>query len=247
MIDVGCGSGDSAKLLLDQWPNAKLTLMDSCMERLEMAKTDEALRSRSLVTFLHEDANEHFSYEAASSGEMYDLVFSNAALHWSENVPQLAMRLLARVRPGGSLALQIPSMAEEPSHQLFKETAASMGLTDDSIRLPTNNRHPIDYANALLGPMCASLDMWETTYVHVLEGKDPVYSFVRETFDGRRQAGAWREALQSKLGDQKAEEFEEAYRKSVAQAYPHADACGSTTLYPFKRFFLVATRPGLLD
>jgi trans-aconitate 2-methyltransferase len=235
-------------MLMEQWPNAKMTLLDANEERLALAREDEGLNGRALVTFAQEDASEHFSRAAAPTGPMYDLVFSNAALHWCDDVPELARRLFDRVRPGGALALQIPDMATAPSHTLFKQTASAMGYDADEIRLPTNDRTPEEYANALLGPSCKTLDMWSTTYVHALTGEDAVYHFVRETFDGRRQAGAWHGVLQEKLGYAKAEAFEEAYKQEVAKAYPPLNAGGvKTTLYPFSRFFLVAKRPGLLD
>ena len=247
---MGCGSGDSAKMLLEQWPNAKLTLLDMSTEHLAAARADEALNSRALVSFELEDANEHFSRAAASTGPMYDLVFSNAALHWCDDVPELARRLFDRVRPGGALALQIPDMARAPSHTLFKQTASAMGFEADEIRLPTNDRTPEDFANHLLGPSCKTLDMWSTTYVHALTGEDAVYHFVRETFDGRRHSGAWHGALREKFGDAKAEAFEESYRQEVARAYPPLPVRTGgikTTLFPFSRFFLVARRPGLLE
>jgi trans-aconitate 2-methyltransferase len=248
VVDVGCGTGDSAKLLLERWPNAKLMLMDTSAERLAAAKADQALSSRGLVSFELQDANAHFSRAAAPTGPMYDLVFSNAALHLCDNVPELARRLFDRVRPGGALALQIPDMALAPSHALFRSTAAAMGHAAEEIRLPTNEGTPEEYARALLGPSCKTLDMWSSTYVHALAGDDAVYHFVRETFDGRRQAGAWDAALREKFGDAEAEAFDEAYRQEVAKAYPPVHAAGiKTTLYPFSRFFLVARRARLLE
>ena len=47
-------------------------------------------------------------------------------------------------------------------------------------------------------------------------------------------------------GSEEARAFEEAYRQRVSKAYPQSPSKG-ITYYPFKRFFLVATRPGILD
>ena len=79
-------------------------------------------------------------------------------------------------------------------------------------------------------------------YVHCLTGSDdPVFNFMRTTYDGRK--------VLSSFGDEDAEvtlAFEEAYRRRVAEAYPPARD-GKTTLFPFRRFFLVARRPGILE
>ena len=190
-----------------------------------------------MVSYKCEDANDHFAKAAAASSTMYDLVFSNAALHWSdEPLPELTRRLLQRVRPGGALALQVPDMHKRPSHILFQQTATEMGLASDSIRLPTNEASPAEYGDALLGPLCEELDMWSTTYVHTLSGPDAVFNFVRNTFDGRQ---ALMESFGGDAGASAA--FEEAYKARVTQAYPPSK--NGTTLYPFTRFFLVAKRP----
>ena len=77
--------------------------------------------------------------------------------------------------------------------------------------------------------------------MHALEGDDAVFNFVRTTFDGRQ-------ALLESFGadSEEAKAFEEAYRQRVTKAYPQSPSKG-ITYYPFKRFFLVATRPGILD
>ena len=99
--------------------------------------------------------------------------------------------------------------------------------------------HGASCGEALLGPLCAGLDMWSTTYVQRLTGSEPVYDYVRSTglmpvleaFGGEGSEGA--------------AEFERLYRARLQEAYP-AQKDG-TTLFPFARFFLIAKRPSLLD
>ena len=104
ILDVGCGHGESSKLLLHEFPNAKLLCMDIDADRLKEAQEDEGLSSRALCSFKCESVEDHFSAAAASSGAVYDLIFSNAAMHWTD-VAELLPRMLRRVRPGGALAL----------------------------------------------------------------------------------------------------------------------------------------------
>ena len=242
VVDVGCGTGDASRLLLERFPSSKLLLLDKSSEQLEVARADEALNSRAYVSFAQEEAETHFASAAAASGMMYDLVFSNASLHWCENLQNLLPLLLNRVRPAGALALQMPDMRAQPSHMLFREAAAELGLLDDfAIRMPSNEMTPASYADALLGARCSELDMWSTTYVHVLEGDNAVFNFVKNTFDGRH---ALSESLAGVPADAAAA-FEELYRAKVAAAYPPNRK--GVTLYPFTRFFLVARRPSVLE
>ena len=54
----------------------------------------------------------------------YDLIFANAVLHWLPGHAALLPALLAKLAPGGSLAVQMPDNLDEPAHALMRETAA---------------------------------------------------------------------------------------------------------------------------
>ena len=183
IIDAGCGEGGPSKLLLERFPAAKLLCLDASEEMLAAAQEDDALNGREMVKFSHGSIEEHFAASAATSGKLYDLVFSNAALHWcSEPAPALMGRMLSRLRPGGALAVQMPDNREQPSHILLRETASECGLSDEEVRRVPSNRHaPHEFEDALLGPLCQTLDMWSTTYVQRLHGENPVHRYVRAT------------------------------------------------------------------
>ena len=92
--------------------------------------------------------------------------------------------MMARVRPGGSLAVQMPDTRQQPSHVLMREVAAELGvLPDDTIAtiIPSNAHEPSEFDAKLVGPMCNALDMWSSVYVQRLEGPEPVYEYVRST------------------------------------------------------------------
>ena len=75
----------------------------------------------------------------------------------------------------------------------------------------------------------ARVDVWETTYTHVLRGPDPVFTWVSGT-------GA-RPTLQA-LPDDLRPAFETEFKRRLAAAYPvRADG---TVLLPFRRVFAVA-------
>jgi trans-aconitate 2-methyltransferase len=82
---------------------------------------------------------------------------------------------------------------------------------------------------ALLAPLVASLDIWQTEYLHVLEGRDPVKEWTN---------GTWLKTFLDALAAEERAAFEAAYAARVALAYPpQADG---KTLFPFRRIFIVA-------
>ncbi|MCW2793368.1 MAG: methyltransferase protein, partial [Nocardioides sp.] len=86
---------------------------------------------------------------------------------------------------------------------------------------------PQVYLDALAGLGC-TVDAWETTYLHVLTGEDPVFTWVSGT-------GA-RPTLQA-LPDGLREEYEAEFKARLREAYPETAA---GVVLPFRRIFVVA-------
>jgi trans-aconitate 2-methyltransferase len=117
IYDLGCGPGNSTKVLKDAFPNAKITGMDSSPDMLEKATAE--FEGKQGVEFVNGDLGT-FEVEGA------DLVFSNAVFHWircPERIPTL-VRLFENLQPGGAVAIQVPDNYHEPSHRLMRETAS---------------------------------------------------------------------------------------------------------------------------
>jgi trans-aconitate 2-methyltransferase len=74
--------------------------------------------------------------------------------------------------------------------------------------------------------------VWETTYLHVLAGEDPVLAWVRAT--------QLRPVL-ARLAEDDAAEFTASYAAALREAYPARP--DGTTLLPFRRIFAVGSRP----
>jgi trans-aconitate 2-methyltransferase len=74
--------------------------------------------------------------------------------------------------------------------------------------------------------------VWETTYLHVLSGPDPVLAWVRST--------QLRPVL-ARLGEDDAAQFTAAYAAALREAYPMRG--DGSTLLPFRRIFAVGHRP----
>jgi trans-aconitate 2-methyltransferase len=132
---------------------------------------------------------------------------------------------------GGTFAFQVPHNMDAPSHVLMRETAAS-GPWSSKL---ANVREvavlmPADYYG-ILKPHAASVDIWETEYLHVLTGDDAVYHWVSGT--------GLRPFVQALDGTER-EAFIAAYKQKLLAAYPPRP--DGTTLFSFKRLFAVARR-----
>ena len=221
IVDLGCGTGTVTALLRARWPAARIVGLDSSKAMLERARAALPEVEWELADLAH-----------WAPATPVDLLLSNAALHWLPDHATLFPRLLSNLRPGGVLAVQMPAQSEAPSHQIGFTLAESARWRERLRGLV--RRRPIleaqDYY-ALLRPRVASLELWFTEYVQALTGDNPVAEFTKGSF-----VGAWLSAL----SPDEARDFEADYRRQIAAAYP-ARADG-VTLFPFRRFFLVAQR-----
>ena len=241
ILDAGCGDGTaSSKMLIEQYPAARMLCIDASAKALDAAKAEKMLKSRSLVAFACEDMETHFTLPAPG-GSMFDLVFSSGSMHFCADPASILTAVMARLRPSGTLALQIPDTRNMPSHALLRETASEFGVPGE-VRIPTNEHEPHEFARWLDGPLCAaaSLDMWTTTYVERLQGPDAVFEHVRGTAEFAPVA----EVLGG-TGSEAYSAFESTYRERLAKTY--SSSSDGTTLFQSTRFFLVAKRPSLMD
>jgi trans-aconitate 2-methyltransferase len=161
-----------------------------------------------------------------------DVLVSNAALQWVPGHAELLAGFVAALTPGGELAFQVPGNLGAPSHTLLARLRDEPRWRD---RLgPGADRSPVvlrpaDYLDRLARLGCV-VDAWETTYLHVLTGTDPVLEWVRGT--------ALRPVLTA-LPPAEAAEFEAEYGALLRDAYPPGPA---GTVLPFRRIFVVAQR-----
>ncbi|MGH6679174.1 MAG: methyltransferase domain-containing protein, partial [Bradyrhizobium sp.] len=219
--DLGAGAGNVTKLLKDRWPTAAITAVEGSAEMVAAGS-----KAAPGVEWLQQDLA---SWDPA---QQYDVIYSNAALHWLGDHAALFPSLMERVAPGGILAVQMPSNFAAPSHALIGEIALSERWRSKLAHLvaPAPVHEPAFYHD-LLAPLSASLDIWQTEYLQVLEGDNPVKEWTKGTWLTR-----YLDALE---GPDKAA-LESTYGERVAKAYPK-NAAGQT-LFRFRRLFMVAQR-----
>ena len=229
VADLGCGAGNVTKLLAERWPAAAIVGIDNSATMLDQARA--ALASAPNVRFEARDL-------ASWMPDMpVDVVYSNAALHWLGDHAELFPRLMRTLSSGGVLAVQMPNNFGTPSHTSVAAVARSerwRARLGDLVR-DTPVAEAAQYLR-WLAPHAARLDAWETTYLQRLaprsDGEHPVVAFV---------SGTWLVPYFERLADDPParEQFLREYRERIARAFP-PDADG-TTLFPLRRFLVVAT------
>jgi trans-aconitate 2-methyltransferase len=220
VADLGCGPGNSTALLAQRWPAAAIIGVDSSPEMLAQARA-AGVRA----TWVEADL------AAWAADRPLDLIFANASLQLLDEHATLLPGLLGRLRADGVLAVQMPRNFEAPSHALLRETARTGPWAD---RLAGTLERPVappEWYHDLLAPHVAMLDIWQTEYLHVLEGDDPVLSWTRGT--------TLRPVMQALDAVQYAA-FETAYTARLRAAYPTRP--DGRTLFSFRRLFIVAKR-----
>jgi trans-aconitate 2-methyltransferase len=222
IVDLGCGPGHLTPILRARWPDAAIEGVDLSSEMIGKAVADNIDPG---VSYVEADLR------GWSTEEPVDLVVSNAALQWVPGHLEILPRLADGVAPGGSFAFSVPGNFGEPSHRLLDELAAAepyAAYTRDRARPASHDAATYLELFAALG---WAVDAWETTYLHVLAGVDPVYTWISGT-------GA-RPVLQS-LPEQTRDQFVDAFKAELRAAYPPHDW---GTVLPFRRIFVVARRP----
>lgn len=221
VVDLGCGAGNVTAHLRRRWPQAAITGVDSSPEMLAKAAEAEASVKWEQADFTT------WRPDAA-----VDVIYANASLHWATDQEALFPRLMEALAPSGALAVQMPRNFGQPSHTTIAEVAmhGPWAKTLAAVQRNAPVAEP-DFYYDLLAPLSSKLDLWETRYVQVLEGNNPVAEFTK---------GSWLKPLLDALAEPERSDFEAAYRDKVLQHYPPRD--DGTTLFPFNRMFMVAVK-----
>ncbi|XXT39896.1 trans-aconitate 2-methyltransferase [Sorangium sp. So ce513] len=219
IVDLGCGAGNITRLVAQRFPDRGVVGVDSSPEMLARARV--VLPG---ARFLEGDIA-RFVPAAPPA-----LIFSNAALHWLDDHPALFPALLGRLAKGGVLAVQMPRNHGAPSHTAMVEVSRTPRFRGKLAAIVRESpvAEPRVYYE-VLAPHAAQIEIWETEYLHVLEGESPVVEWTK---------GTTLRPLLAALDDDERADFLAEYGRRVAAAYPRA-ADGKTP-FPFRRLFLVA-------
>jgi trans-aconitate 2-methyltransferase len=221
VVDMGCGPGNLTAALAERWPSATVVGVDNSSEMIEAARVHDAPG----LSFVRDDVK-HWKPQAVP-----DVIISNAVLQWVPGHLELLARWAGWLADGGWLAIQVPGNFDQPAYAIMRELTSGARWRPLLANAALNRQaaDPAQYAELLAGAGC-EVDAWETIYLHILHGEDPVLEWYKGT--GLRPVLAALDAGQEA-------EFLAEYAERLRAAYPPRPF---GTILPFRRVFAVAHR-----
>jgi trans-aconitate 2-methyltransferase len=216
-IDLGCGTGEQTAILADKFKEANFLGVDSSAEMLEQSKTLETdhLHFRKATT-----------EETLASGEKWDLIFSNAALQWSNDHETLFTELIQLVNPKGQFAVQMPVQPENKLNVILSDLVDEepfksylKGYKRDSPVLSIDA-----YAQILFEGGLEELQIQQKVYPIIAKDHETLYNFI--------SGSALIPYIERLEGEEKAL-FIKTYKERIAEHFPKLPA-----IYSFKRILL---------
>jgi trans-aconitate 2-methyltransferase len=154
-------------------------------------------------------------------------------LQWLPNHAKVCLHLFDQVSPGGALAVQLPAHYNSPLHSEIIEVSEDPAWDGrmNGARTALTREPPALYYDALQ-PAASHVDLWETTYYHVVEGPEAVIEWFRGT--------GLRPFLEALSSDEERLRFERMLLERYTDSYPRRP--NGKVLFPFRRLFFVAYR-----
>jgi trans-aconitate 2-methyltransferase len=222
VVDLGCGPGNSTELLAARFPDAELTGIDNSEDMLAKAR-----KRLPKIRFVRGDVA---TWQADAP---IDVIFANAVMQWIPRHIAVMSHLIDQLATGGRLAVQMPDNLDERTHALMREIAGQAPFAA-KLAAATASREPLgafeDYY-AALAPRSARVDLWRTTYAHVLAGPAAIVEWVKGT--GLRP-------FLDPLSPDEQGEYLARYGAAIDKAHPPLP--DGRALLRFPRLFIVAVK-----
>lgn len=222
IIDLGCGPGNSTRVLKERFPDAHITGADSSANMIKKARADNPD-----LDFIALDISGDLSEYAGK----YDVAFSNACLQWIPDHARLLPRIFETLRTGGVFAAQIPMNYDEPIHKIVTRITESgkwkaklgQGRLFGTLTLP-------EYFD-ILGGLTDDFEVWQTIYCHRMPSIESIIEWYRST--GLR-------TYLSALSDEDGAEFIAEISEELRREYPKQ--ANGEIIFRFPRFFFIARK-----
>jgi trans-aconitate 2-methyltransferase len=224
VADLGCGPGNLTAALAARWPDATVTGVDNSPEMVAAAHATRPRAARNL-SFELGDVRDW------QPEQPLDVLVCNAVLQWVPGHDEILLRWADLLAPGGWLAFHLPGNFDQPSHAIVREMARSPRWQAPLAGATLNRQagDPAAYVSLLARPGF-EVDAWETSYLHILRGENPVLEWTK---------GTTLRPVLSALDAEQAGAFLREYGDRVREAYPPFPF---GTVFPFRRVFTVMHR-----
>lgn len=224
-VDLGCGTGNSTSLLHKRWPKATIIGLDKSKNMLEEARKDHP-------SIKWEDGD-IANWQPSTPP---DVIFANASLQWLPDHKHLLPKLWNCLHSKGTLAIQMPRNFNAPSHQVLLQVVAEGSWREQLLPLLQYGKDysPVgtpEFYYQLLAPYTSYLAIWQTDYLTVMSGENPVVEWMK---------GTSLRPLLAVLNENERQQFLSEYSERLQSYYPKQK--NGRTLFSFKRLFIVATK-----
>jgi trans-aconitate 2-methyltransferase len=220
VIDLGCGTGELTRKLADKLTTAHVVGIDSSKEMLNEA---QAYRKDN-VEFIQRTIEEQLD-----SDQKWDLIFSNAAIQWSDDHEQLIPKIIACLKKNGQLAIQIPSQHDNLLNKMLDEL-----VNEEPFKKALNNwsrSSPVlkteVYAALFFDNGCKDMTIYEKIYPLIVPKSDDLFEWIAGT-----ALIPYTERFTNEMKEKFIQEFKTRIRKKFSK---------TPVLYPFKRILMEAT------
>ena len=188
IADLGCGTGELTKALHEKLGARETVGIDNSASMLAKAPSAPGLQFRNASIELFNESG-------------FDLIFSNAALHWIADHESLFRRLAPL---GKQIAVQMPANDDHASHVTAAEVARELGMTPK----PTHVLPPERYSQILYDLGFRRQHVRLQIYGHVLPSSEDVIEWVKGTLltvymQEPRFLPLYRERLLARIGNQR--------------------------------------------
>jgi trans-aconitate 2-methyltransferase len=221
VVDLGCGTGELTAAMHGRLQAGETLGFDSSEAMLEKSRAHAAPG----LSFVKGDI------AAPPIEGQFDLLFSNAAIHWVDGHAELLRKLTEHLAEGGQLAVQVPANHDHPSHRVAADVASERpfreALHGYVRRSPV--LEPDEYATLLDRLGYREQHVRLQVYAHHLAARDDVIEWVKGTL-----LTDYQKRLPADLYTLFLERYRELLLPRLSESRPY--------FYPFKRLLFWARR-----
>jgi trans-aconitate 2-methyltransferase len=220
IIDIGCGPGNSTRVLFQRWPYARVTGVDNSPAMIEKARKDFPQHNWRVMDAGHDELEGNFN-----------LVFSNATIQWIPDHARLLKKFHSLLTDKGAIAVQLPLFWDMPVGQAIERISANTrwNKLTDGVRALFTIHGPGFYYDQI-SSLFPLVEMWETYYMHIMDSHISILEMIRST--GLRP-------YHEKLGtEENRQAFDDEIRKEIERDYPVQK--NGKVIFPFRRLFFIA-------
>jgi len=216
-VDIGCGTGEQTSILSDRFDTATFLGVDASKEMLEESKPFAnnriQFKNTTIANFVKDETT-------------WDLIFSNAALHWEDQHAVLFPKLISKLNDGGQFAVQMPVQNENVLNQilleLVQEEPFAGFLGGWKITSPVLSID--DYAQLMFDNGLTNIQVVKKVYPIIAESPETLFKFI---------SGSALIPYMERLSESQQKRFETEYKSRIENAFKRFPA-----MYSFKRILL---------